>query len=267
VAGREKSQEVAITFLLPGAESRDPIAAMKAPFRPCELTLPFFVLFLASLASLGFAEPNQLSSEDKAAGWLLLFNGRDLKGWHAPGKTTGPAEKWDVQDGWLHCLGKGGGDMVTDEQFEEFELEWEWRLAAAGNSGLKYFVAAFREPLGHEYQMLDDNAHPDAKLGDGKRVTASFYDVFGPQVKTPLNKPGEINFSRVLIKGNHVEHWLNKVKVLEYECGSEATKKAVQDSKFKTTMKFGERVPGRILLQDHNSEVWVRNLRIRPAKP
>lgn len=212
------------------------------------------------------AQPNQLSDQDKAAGWQLLFDGKEIKGWHSPGKTTMPEGKWEVQDGWLHCLGKGGGDLVSEEQFEQFELQWEWRLAAAGNSGVKYFVADFRSPLGHEYQMLDDNAHPDAKLGDGKRITSSFYDVFGPQSKTPLNRPMEINFSKVIVKGNHVEHWLNQAKVLEYELGSDATKKAVQNSKFKTTPKFGELVKGRILLQDHNAEVWIRNLKIRPVK-
>jgi hypothetical protein len=224
------------------------------------------IILLAPFAGVGQAKPQGLTDPEEAAGWQWLFNGEDLKGWHSPGKTTVPNDKWDIQAGWLHCLGKGGGDMVSDDQYEEFELQWEWRLAAGGNSGLKYFVAGFREPLGHEYQMLDDNAHPDAKLGDGKRVTASFYDVFGPQVKTPLNKPGETNFSRVLVKGNHVEHWLNNVKVLEYDCGSDATKKAVENSKFKTTPKFGERVKVRILLQDHNAEVWIRNLKIRVPK-
>ncbi len=224
------------------------------------------VVIATSSSCLALAGQNELDASEKAAGWQLLFDGANLQGWHSPGKTTFPTTNWNVQDGWLHCLGKGGGDLLSEEQFEEFELTWEWRLSVAGNSGVKYFVADARSPLGHEYQILDDDGHPDAKLGNGKRITASFYDVFGPQIKAPVNKPGEVNFSRVLVKGNHVEHWINKVKVLEYECGSPATLSAVQESKFKKTPNFGERLKGRILVQDHSAEVWFRNMKIRVIK-
>jgi len=143
-------------------------------------------------------------------------------------------------------------------------VEWEWKIAREGNSGLKYFVLDSRKSaIGHEYQMLDDERNPDGKLAEGKRITASFYDVLKPMVKTPVREPGEINHSRVLVRGNHVEHWLNGVKVLEYECGSDAVKYAVAASKFKDMPGFGERAKGHLLLQDHNSEVWFRNIRIR----
>jgi Domain of Unknown Function (DUF1080) len=174
-----------------------------------------------------------------------------------------------VEDGWLHCLGKGGGskgggDIISDAEFNDFELQWEWKQASAGNSGLKYFILESRkEALGHEYQMIDDEREPDAKKAAGKRVTASFYDVLAPTSRPTVKTPGEINSSRILVKGNHVEHWLNGVKVLEYECGSEAVRAAVAASKFKTTTGFGDKLTGHLLLQDHNSEVWFRNLRIR----
>ena len=113
--------------------------------------------------------------------------------------------------------------------------------------------------------MIDDQNEPDATKSNGKHMTASFYDVYKPTVPTPTKPPGEINHSRILVQGNHVEHWLNGVKVLEYECGSEATKAAVAQSKFKTTSGFGNKVRGRILLQDHHSEVWFQNLKLRPA--
>ncbi len=113
--------------------------------------------------------------------------------------------------------------------------------------------------------MIDDEREPDAKLANGKRVTAAFYDVLPPASKTPARPPGEINQSRIVVKGNHVEHWLNGTKVLEYECGSEKVKAAVANSKFKNTSGFGEKVKGHILLQDHNSEVWFRNLKIRES--
>ena len=134
----------------------------------------------------------------------------------------------------------------------------------AGNSGVKYFVTETRNAaLGHEYQMIDDEREPNTNSADGKRVTASFYDVLKPAVIPPTKPPGEINQSRILVKGNHVEHWLNGVKVLEYECGSEAVRAAVAASKFKTTTGFGTKIKGHLLLQDHGSEVWFRNLKVR----
>ena len=210
------------------------------------------------------AADNQLSSEDKTGGWKLLFDGKSTNGWRSFKKQSFPAKGWAVEDGWIHCMGKGGGDIITDAQFGDFELQWDWKQASDGNSGLKYFIIETRpSAIGHEYQMIDDEREPDAKLAEGKRVTASFYDVLAPSTKPPTKPPGEINHSRILVKGNHVEHWLNGVKVLEYECGSEAVKAAVAKSKFKNVPDFDEKTRGHILLQDHNSEVWFRNLKLR----
>ncbi|PWU16043.1 MAG: hypothetical protein C5B50_14170 [Verrucomicrobia bacterium] len=196
--------------------------------------------------------------------WKSLFDGKTTAGWHSFHKTTFPERGWVAEDGWLHCLGQHGGDIVSDELFDQFDVLWEWKIARGGNSGLKYFVLDSRKSaIGHEYQMLDDERNPDGKLADGKRLTASFYDVLKPMVKTSVREPGEINHSRVLVRGNHVEHWLNGVKVLEYEAGSDAVKEAVAQSKFKDMPGFGERAKGHILLQDHNSDVWFRNIRIR----
>jgi hypothetical protein len=209
------------------------------------------------------ATPNQLTPEEKAAGWKLLFDGRTTQGWHSFKKQTFPAKGWVVEDGWLHCLGQHGGDALSDGLYDQFELEWEWKLESKGNSGLKYFVLDSRNSaIGHEYQMLDDDLNPDGKLADGKRVTASFYDVLKPTVKPPTRAMGEVNQSRIVVKGNHVEHWLNGVKVLDYECGSPELKAAVAQSKFKTTAGFGDRVKGYILLQDHESNVWFRSIKL-----
>jgi hypothetical protein len=209
---------------------------------------------------------NQLTKEEEAGGWKMLFDGKATNGWRGFKKQAFPATGWVVEDGWLHCLGKNGGDLVTEQEYDQFELQWEWKIASAGNSGVKYFVLESRPgggAIGHEYQMVDDRLNDDAQDPSGKRVTASFYDVLKP-LATVTSKPvGEINQSRVLVKGNHVEHWLNGVKVLEFECGSDAVKAAVAASKFKTTTGFGERQKGRILLQDHQSQVWFRNLKIR----
>ncbi len=207
---------------------------------------------------------NQLTAAEKAAGWKLMFDGKTTEGWHSYKKQTFPSKGWEVADGWLHCLGQKGGDILSDATYDQFDLQWDWKLAPRGNSGVKYFVLETRpSAIGHEYQLLDDDRHPDAKLGNGKRVTASFYDVLKPTVKPPTKPMGEINHSRILVKGNHVEHWLNGVKVLEYEAGSDAIKAAVAESKFKNTPGFGERVKGHILLQDHESQVWFSNVKIR----
>ncbi len=208
------------------------------------------------------------STKGKALAWVYLFDGKTTNGWHTFKKETFPSQGWLIEDGWLHCLGKGGGkgggDIISDAEFGDFELEWDWKQAPAGNSGVKYFVLETRKsPLGHEYQIIDDQHHADAKLADGKRVTASFYDVLKPATNAPTKKPGEINHSRILVNGNHVEHWLNGTRVLEYECDSDLIKAAVAESKFKEVEGFGKKVRGHILLQDHNTDIWFRNVKIR----
>jgi hypothetical protein len=207
--------------------------------------------------------------KEEAAGWKLLFDGKTTQGWHTFKKQSFPDKGWVVEDGWLHCLGKGGGnkgggDVISDAEFNDFELQWEWKQASGGNSGVKYFVLESRsEALGHEYQMIDDERATGVDKGNRKQLTASFYAVLPPTTPPPVKPPGQINSSRIIVKGNHVEHWLNGVKVLEYECGSEVVKAAVAASKFKDKAGFGDKVHGHLLLQDHNSEVWFRNLRIR----
>ena len=208
--------------------------------------------------------PNQLSEEEKAAGWKLLFDGQTLRGWHGFKKKSFPEKGWAVEDGWLHCQGKGGGDLLSDNAYGDFELEWEWKQEPKGNSGVKYFVNEKRDqPLGHEYQMIDEMGEPDAKAGNGKRVTASFYDVLKPERVPPTQPPGQIIKSRIVVRGNGVEHWLNGAKVLDYSCGSEALKNAVAHSKFKNVAGFGDKITGSILLQDHHTQAWFRNVKIR----
>ena len=227
------------------------------------------LLLTAAASMLSAAPANQLTDKEKSAGWKLLFDGKTTQGWRTFKKQTFPDKSWVVEDGWLHCLGKGGGnkgggDIITDAEFNDFELRWEWKQPAAGNSGVKYFIIESRkEALGHEYQMIDDERATGVDKGNRKQLTASFYAVLAPTTSPPVKPPGEINSSRILVKGNHVEHWLNGVKVLEYECGSDEVKAAVAASKFKATAGFGDKVSGNLLLQDHNSEVWFRNVRIR----
>jgi len=221
-------------------------------------------LVLAAPFLICAAEPNQLTPAEKTAGWVLLFDGKSPEGWHSFQKKSFPTKGWAVEGGWLHGLGQGGGDILSDGEYDQFELQWEWKLAPSGNSGLKYFVLETRKiALGHEYQMIDDELNEDGKEASGKHVTASFYDVFKPDLKPPTRPIGEINQSRILVHGSHIEHWLNGTKVLEYECGSPAVHAAVAESKFKNVPGFGDCVKGHILLQDHGSNVWFRDIKIR----
>lgn len=230
------------------------------------LPIFFIVCALACGSLAGAAEPalNSLSAAETSAGWKLLFDGQSLRGWHVYAKTARPGAGWRAEDGLLKKLGKQrGGDIVTDGVFDNFDLTWEWRIEAGGNNGIKYLVSEERPSApGPEYQMIDDEGNPDGKLGP-KHQTGSFYDVLPPAGDLPRKPSGQWNSSRVLVQGNHVEHWLNGKKVLEYELGSPKVKEAVAASKFKNAAGFGTKIKGRILLTDHQDECWFRNLKIR----
>jgi hypothetical protein len=227
------------------------------------------------LAAVALTDPplNQLTADEKKQGWRLLFDGRTTAGWRGFKMSDFPAQRWEVKDGALHLRptgtgdSHGAGDIVTTDTFSDFDLRWEWRISPGGNSGVKYFVTEEREgPIAHEYQVLDDARHPDAKVGP-HRQTAAFYDVLPPAADKPLRPVGEWNLSRVVVSGNHVEHWLNGAKVLAYDLGSPATKAAIAKSKFKDVAGFGTKIRGHILLQDHGDEVSYRNIRILARAP
>ena len=199
-------------------------------------------------------------------GWVELFDRQSLKGWRPYGKPAGMpvGEGWKVEDGLLHKLpGVKGGDIISVRQFTDFELEWEWRLAPGANNGLKYCVTEQRPGApGYEYQMIDDQSEK-IKTQVPKILTASFYEVLAPAVDKPLKPAGEWNVSRIVIRGDSVEHWLNGQRVLEYVFGSDAVKAGVADSKFKKFPDFGTKLTGHIMLTDHNDEAWYRTVRIR----
>ena len=214
-------------------------------------------------------EPNKLSAWESQAGYELLFDGQSTRGWRAFGKPGFPEQGWVVEDGWLHHrAGAGGGDIITGEKFEDFVLEFEWRIEKAGNSGVKYCISEQRgAPIGHEYQVIDDAAHPDASHGP-KRQTAALYDAL-PPVNPAVRPAGSINHSRIVVNGDDVEHWLNGRLALRYRMGSPEMVAAKAASKFKNEALWGTRFPTSILIQDHHDEVWFRDIRIRrlPRKP
>lgn len=217
--------------------------------------------------------PNHLDAEEKAQGWKLLWDGKTGKGWRSAAGGSLPAG-WST-DGALAVAAKSGaGDIMTDAQFGAFELQMEFRTTEGANSGIFYLLTAAHDPasgapLGLEYQILDDEKHPDAKQGaDGNRTIASLYDIY-PRAKLRTNlgvKPvvGAWQHARIVSrKDGSVEHWLNGVKVLDFNRHSEAYRAKVAQSKFKSTPKFGEAERGHILLQDHGDAVSFRSIKIR----
>jgi len=221
-------------------------------------------LLMASLVLLCAAglqaAPNELTASEKADGWKLLFDGKTTAGWRSFKKQTFPDKGWLIEDGALKKVANvQGGDIITTNTFEQFDLRWEWKIPPKANNGIKYFITEERGgPIGHEYQMIDD-----ATVNNPKQRTASFYDVLPPDAHTASRPPGEWNQSRVLVQGDRVEHWLNGTKVLEYQLGSEQVKTAVAASKFKDVKGFGERLKGHVLLTDHKDEAAFRNIKIR----
>jgi Domain of Unknown Function (DUF1080) len=228
-------------------------------------------LCTALLAHTALADtpPNTLTAAERADGWRLLFDGKALTGWRGYKKRDTAGTRWVVEDGSL-CVPPADGsdtlgqrDIISNDTFDGFDLRFDWKIGPGSNSGLKYFVTEARDAaIGHEYQIIDDARHGDAKVSGGERQTASFYDVKAA-TSHPTRAIGEWNHSRVVVAGNHVEHWLNGIKVLEYELGSPAILKAVEESKFKGMTGFGTRVRGHILLQDHGEAVCFRNVKIK----
>ena len=217
---------------------------------------------------------NSLSAQEKKEGWKLLFDGKTTTGWRGAYKTSFPDRGWEVRDGMLIVQpssggeAANGGDIVTVGEYSNFDLKVDFKLTEGANSGIKYFVTE-QQPqtpgsaIGLEYQLLDDARHPDAKLGiNGNRTLASLYDLIPATNKKP-NPVGEWNHARIVVRGRHVEHWLNGVKVLEYERGGKEFLAHKAESKFKDRKDFGEAAKGHILLQDHGNQVFFRNIKIR----
>jgi len=239
------------------------------------------LLFLAALLAISVVAQSkmdaQLTKAEKKAGWRLLFDGKTLTGWRGFHSQTVPGG-WAIEDGCIKKLkkdgelGQAGGDLITVDQFQNFEFSVEWKLAKGSNSGIKYLVSEDLPPKGKsgvsfEYQVLDDDNHPDAKLGiNGNRTAGSLYDLIPAVKNKKVNPIGQFNQTRIVVKGNHIEHWLNGIKTVEFDRTSDDYKKHLAESKFKDTKGFGEAQKGHILLQDHGDEVWYRNIKIRELK-
>ncbi len=217
---------------------------------------------------------NSISDEEAANGWKLLWDGKTTDGWRGAKLTTFPAGGWKIDNGVLKVLNSNGaestngGDIVTIKKYKNFELSADFKITDGANSGIKYFVdtelnKGEGSSIGCEFQILDDKLHPDAKLGvKGNRTLGSLYDL----IPAPENKPfrkGFFNNARIVVKGNKVEHYLNDVKIVEYERGSQMWKALVNYSKYSVWPNFGNAAEGNILLQDHGNEVWFKNIKIK----
>lgn len=217
---------------------------------------------------------NTLTPKEKKEGWKLLFDGESTNEWTGTKGNGFPEKGWVIENGILTVLGSSGGDhtsggdIITKDQYGNFELSLEFKIPTGANSGIKYFVVndfpnQKGNYLGLEFQIIDDANHADAKLGvNGNRTQASLYDLIPAKNKNA--KPvGEWNQAKIIVKGTHVEHWLNGNKVVDFERGSEEFRKLVAASKYKDLKGFGEMPKGHILLQGHGDTVHYRNIKIR----
>ncbi|MCW5981485.1 MAG: DUF1080 domain-containing protein [Bryobacteraceae bacterium] len=254
---------------------------------------------------------NSLSPEERGAGWQLLFDGKSMTGWDDPARKSPPGDSWTIEDGCIKALRNPRirEDLFTAAGYGDFELAFDWKISPGGNSGVKYRVqdravlekstlnpaakrfedtvdyelihrlaSRDRIPPGasieeyvvaFEYQVIDDRAHPDAGSG-GKHISGSIYSMVAP-AKAAARPAGEFNQSRIVLRGNHVEHWLNGEKVVDTQLDSEEivnglVERWTADSPVYRLLTRQPRKKTPIALQNHNDEAWFRAIKIRPLR-
>ncbi len=237
-----------------------------------------FVALSLGLASCNNAGNQSTGNADSAAvtqdaqgEWISLFDGQSVNGWHGFNKTE-PVSNWIVEDGVLTCLGKTGGadvggDIVSDQEFGNFELEWEWKISPGGNSGLMYHVVEdpkYKGPYetGPEYQLIDDIGFK-AKLEDWQKAGANYAMNTADTTQKELKPVGEWNSSKIVYNNGHVEHWLNGKKIVEFQEGTPEWNNEKSEGKWKDYPDYKIVNSGKIALQDHGDRAWFRNIRIK----
>ncbi len=228
-------------------------------------------------ASVQAQKENTLTKNEKKEGWTLLWDGKTTDGWRGARSQEFPKKGWAIEDGVLKvnkadgAESANGGDIVTRRMYKNFILSVDFKFVAGANSGIKYFVnpdlnKGAGSAIGCEFQILDDDKHPDAKAGvKGNRKLGALYDLIPAPDNKPVNKE-DWNTAVIKVEGTHVEHWLNGVKLLEYERNNQMWNALVAYSKYKVWPNFGNPEEGHILLQDHGDEVWFKNIKIKELK-
>jgi hypothetical protein len=239
------------------------------------------LIILAACDSTETTQNNQLTKEEKEQGWELLFDGKSFAGWRGLGRDTVETNHWKVEDGNIHKVNSklvpllpngekiDGGDLMTIDTFDNFELTFEWKILPAGNSGIKYNVSekisttfgSGHGALGFEYQILDDG-HEMYKNLKPTQYTGALYEMYAPG-NVQLKPVGEFNQGRIILNGNHGEHWLNDIKVVEYEFATTEFDSLFQLSKYAKYADFEKKRSGHIVITNHTDESWYRNIKIR----
>ncbi|MFT4024817.1 MAG: DUF1080 domain-containing protein [Flavihumibacter sp.] len=200
-----------------------------------------------------------------------LFNGKTLAGWHGYNKT-GEVKNWTVEDGALVCHGAAhgdtGGDLVTDKDYDNFELSWDWKIGKGGNSGVMYHVVEDKKyegpyMTGPEYQLIDDIGFPE-KIEDWQKTGADYAMNLADTSKKKLKPVGEWNSSRIVFNKGHVEHWLNGEKIVEFEAWTPAWETKKKEGKWKEYPDYGTAKTGKIALQDHGAKAYFKNIVLKP---
>lgn len=229
------------------------------------LSFLFLCCVFSGVVQAQSGKQNSLTKKEKKQGWVLLFDGTTSTGWMKANGQPFPEKGWQISNGSLTVLeNQKGGDIVTVDEYADFELSVDFLLSKTANSGIKYFFTNYSTGgrLGMEYQVMDDDSASDNKLAN--HLCGSLYDIFSPDETIKKTYAiGQWNTAKIISKGKHVEHWLNGIKILEFERGSETYLAAVAKSKYKTSPVFGMVDKGRILLQEHGHEVSFRNIKIR----
>jgi len=250
---------------------------------------PFVAMCLMACALTGGCrgrQTDEIGHGGSDEGWRPLFDGTSLAGWRGIETEEIPAGHWAIEDGQIRKIASSnvptapdgqplvGGDIMTVETFSSFELSFEWRVSPGANSGVKYNVSREMSvenvpasaALGFEYQVLDDERHPDA-LNGPNRQAAALYDLIGPDEGKVLRAVGEFNEGKIVFRDGHGEHWLNGVKVVEYDVDSDRFRKLLAASKYAPIEGFTDLRSGHVVLQDHGDDVWYRNISIRVIEP
>ena len=229
------------------------------------ITILAFAFLLSSFTSNNKQKDNTLSKQEKKEGWKLLFDGTTTNGWRI--YQNKKVDDWDVKNGELYCKVEGvskRADLITNDKYENFELQIDWKIAPKENGGIIYMVTEDNGATyesGPEYQLIDDEGYPE-KIKD-VQLSGANYDMNPPTTKV-VKPVGEFNHTKIVINKGHVEHWLNGARVLAFELDSDEVKEAVAKSKFKNTPGFPAKIKGHILLTDHRDEASFRNIKIRP---